>query len=112
VRRRPRKDIGQIRWAGNCRAILIHLWASEQPEHLAARIVSDLDIPYGSVVYALHRLEAAGYVARREGGAVRQFASQFNGGSSTYGTLSNAFVWHITEEGKAKADALAAEKEG
>lgn len=106
-----RGDIGVIRWTGNCRAILMYLWISTEPEHLVARLVSDLTIPHGSVMYALRRMEFHGYVARREGGATRQFAAQFNGGGSTYGTLSNAHVWRITDKGKAKAEALAAEKE-
>jgi DNA-binding MarR family transcriptional regulator len=112
VGRKPRRDAGLIRWTGNARVILMQLWISAEPEHLISRIVTALDIPQPTVSHHLRMLERDGYVTRRRGGAVRQFAAQFNGGdNSTHGTLSRADLWSITEAGKAKAEALAAEKE-
>lgn len=107
-----RKDAGQIRWTGDTRVILMHLWCSDKPEHLLSRIVTALEIPQETVTYHLRRLEHHAYVTRRRGGAVRQFEGQFNGGdSSTYGSISRADLWSITDKGKAKAEELAAERD-
>jgi len=107
----PRIGAGAMRWTENHRAILIHMWAADRPEFLVARLTSELEIPHASVIYALRRMLFCGYVAQRKGGTNRPFGHEFNGDSS-YGTLSNANLWSITDKGKVKASALAAEREG
>lgn len=91
----------------------MHLWISEQPEHLVSHLVTALEIPQSSVSHHLRRLEHGEYVNRRRGGAIRMFTGQFNGGDSGsgYGPISRADRWSITDKGKVKAEELAAERD-
>lgn len=111
---------GALRWNGNSRVILMQLWISKEPEHLVSRLVAALEINDQVIKYHLRLLMAHGYVTKRKGNQtpLPQFRQkplpQFDGLRSRdpgEGFLSAADLWSITEKGKAKASALAAERE-